>query len=109
MSKRNKYIASFFTFILALVLLFLPLTYYGFIDYVIENTVININLNRDTLETDKAAVAIYNGAELNFLPSWILNMLALFGFLSLYISMVVLFVGRKVLTKQYWTKFTNIN
>ena len=70
MSKRNKYIASFFAFLFSMVLLFLPLTYYGFIDYVVENTIININLNRDTLETDKAAIAIYNGAELNFLPSW---------------------------------------
>lgn len=108
MNKRNKYIASFFAFLLAMALLFLPLTYYGFIDYVIENTVININLNRDTLETDKAAIAIYSGAELNFFPNWALNVLVLLGFLSLYASIAILFIGKKILSKEYWITFTMI-
>lgn len=103
---NKKIIISAILFLLGIAFLFLPMTYYGFLDYIVENTVINMNINRDTLETDKAAIAIYNGAGLTFLSKWVLDVLAITGFLFIYATAIVSVVGRKVLTKKYWTTFS---
>ncbi len=102
---NKKYAISLIVFLLSIFTLFLPLTYYGFIDYIIENTIINININKDTLETEKAAVAIYNGAGLNFIPMWLLHALTIIGMVLLYVSIAIPTVGKKILTKQYWLTF----
>lgn len=103
MNKKN--ILSVFFMLLGVAFLLLPMTYYGFLDYIVENTVISMNISKDTLETEKAAMAIYSGAELTFIPAWVLNLLASLGLLSVYASIAILFVGKKAFTKEYWTTF----
>jgi len=103
---KRKYWLSLFFAVLAAGLLFLPLTYYGFIDYIVENTVINMNLDKDTLETEKAAVAIFNGAGLNFIPEWLLHLLAILGGASVYFAIAIPIFGNKIFSKEYWTTFS---
>jgi hypothetical protein len=101
----NKNVISGVLIVLSLLVLYTPATYYGFLDYVINNTVINMNLDRDTIETEKASVAIFNGAGLNFLSNITLCLMTIAGMLLLYTGMIVKFIGTEVLTKAYWINF----
>jgi len=101
----NKKLLSTVLAIIGLLMLYLPATYYGFIDYIIDNTIINMNLEKDSLETEKAALALYQGADLSFLPNWFLYILTALGFSLIYSSYAILRIGRKALTRAYWVSF----
>lgn len=105
MSSRKQNIASAVLITCSIIFLFIPVTYYGFLDYIIENTIINMNLGRDNLETEKASVALFNGAGLTFISQWKLNLMIVFGFLFLYAGLSVKFIGKKLFEKSYWRTF----
>jgi hypothetical protein len=102
---KSKNTLSLVLIALSLFFFFLPATYYGFVDYIIDNTVINMNLERDTIETDKASIAIFNGAKLDFISTWWLSLLTILGFVTLYLGVVIKLVGFSFLRKDYWITF----
>jgi hypothetical protein len=102
---KNKNTLSIILVISSILFLFLPATYYGFLDYIVDNTIINMNLERDTLETDKASLAIFNGAKLEFMSTGFLSLLTILGFISLYAGVAIKLVGFSFLKREYWKSF----
>lgn len=104
-NKKARYIISGVSFLLAILFLFLPITYNGFMEYIVQNTIINMNTSQDMLEVQKASVAIYRGASIEMLPSWALYLLSVIGCLFLYLGFAILLVREHLLEKAYWTSF----
>ncbi len=104
-NKKSRLIIAGISFLLAALLLFIPITYDGFMAYIIQNTIINMNTAQDMLEVQKASVAIYRGANIEMLSSWSLYLLTILGCLFLYLGIAILCVRERLLTTAYWTSF----
>ncbi len=91
-------------------MVFVPATYYGYIDYVIQNSVILLNIDEAPLELKQAAIQIFNGHPIMHLDTNMLLSMAFLGCVIIYVSILVLInkasVLRSLFTKAYWKKFT---
>ena len=104
----NKLLGFSFS-IIGLILCFLPLTYYGYLDYVIYNSVVMLNLDSITLELKDAAIQLFNGHPILKVSNTYLITLAFLGVIFIFIG-VLAFIGKlsylkEILTKKYWTEF----
>lgn len=105
----NQRVIGAILLLLGVAVLILPLTYYGYIDYVINNSVSQLSSNDISLDLKNAAIHLYNGHPIKEMNTFILIGLSIIG--SLFIYVALFFITNKasklklLITKKYWQEF----
>ncbi len=108
LSRAKKYWVSILLIVLSGVLLFIPLTYFGFLSYMVKNSVVMLNIAEMTEAMVQASVGLYNGMVIKVLPVWVVYMLAVLGGVCAYMSVYLVKYHdnkRAILRKDYWLKY----
>lgn len=107
--KHNQRLLGACLLLIGIAILIVPITYYGYIDYVIHNSAAQVSQDNITLELKNAAIHLYNGHPIKQIKPWILFSMGLVGALFIYLSAFLLFKRadkiKQLFTFKYWQEF----
>jgi hypothetical protein len=97
-------------FLLGLSVFSLVVTYYSYIDWVIYNTSVMMNVDSVTLEIKNAAIQLYNGHPIKLIDNTVVISIAFLSLFVMYLGALIFMMNKKsllnIFTKRYWTNFT---